>query len=100
MHTKDQLAEALRKLGLTEMADKAATGYYHDFLSPLDTPTMQLCDELAKASRGNPAKDLILSLRNDVIDGKYDATKEESDDWARSPEGQFAFNSLLGKKEP
>lgn len=98
MHTKDMLAEALRKVGLDEMADKAATGYYHDFLSPLDMPEIQLVNDLAKASMGNPAKDLILALRHEVMSGKYDASKEESDEWARSPEGQAAFNSLIGKK--
>jgi hypothetical protein len=92
------LAEALRKVGLTDMADKAATGYYHDFLSPLDLPEIQLVNDLAEASMGNPAKDLILKLREDVINGKYDANKEESDAWAASPEGQAAFNMLIGKR--
>ena len=100
-HTKDALAEALRKCGLNEMADKAATGYYHDYLSPLDTPAMQLVNDLAEASMGNPAKDLILKLRQDVMDGKYDASREEGDEWAASPEGQAAFRSLIpnGRKK-
>lgn len=97
-HTKDMLAEALKKVGLTEMAERAATGYYHDYLSPLDFPEIQLVTDLAEASMGNPAKDLILKLREDVINGKYDASKEESDEWAASPEGQAAFSALLGKK--
>jgi hypothetical protein len=35
-----------------------------------------------------------------VIDGEFDATKAESDAWARSPDGQAAFAGLLkgGKK--
>jgi hypothetical protein len=99
MHTKDMLAEALRKCGLNEMADKAATGYYHDFLSPLDLPEMALVDDLAQASLGNNAKDMILKLREDVMNGKYDANKEESDDWARSPEGQAAFALLINTKK-
>lgn len=98
MHTKDMLAEALRKVNLNEMAEKAAKGYYHDFLSPLDLPEMQLVHDLAKASMGNPAKDKILELRQEVINGKYDASKEESDEWAASPEGQEAFNMLIGKR--
>ncbi len=96
-HTKDVLAAALREVGLTEMADKAATGYYHDYLSPLDFPELQLVNDLAQASQGNPAKDLILKLREDVMNGKYDANREESDAWARSPEGQAAFRSLTGR---
>lgn len=42
MHTKDILAAELIKAGLREMAVKAATGYYHDFLSPLPTLCLQL----------------------------------------------------------
>ena len=41
-HTKDYLAQELRAAGLNAMADKAATGYYHDFLSPLALPETQL----------------------------------------------------------
>lgn len=42
MHTKDFLAQELRKAGLAKMADKAVTGYYHDYLSPLPDGAMQL----------------------------------------------------------
>jgi hypothetical protein len=77
------------------MADKAAMGYYHDYLSPLDLPETQLVNDLFEASRANPLKDQILQLRNDVIDGKYDATKAESDEWARSPEGKETFRKLI-----
>lgn len=93
MHSKDILAGELRKAGLPEMADKAATGYYHDFLSPLDAPCMQLAADLAKA--GTPA---ALALRERHLDGEFDASSEESDEWAASPEGQFAFNALVGRK--
>jgi hypothetical protein len=48
LHTKDMLAEALREVGLDAMADKAATGYYHDYLSPLDLPEMVLVNQLLK----------------------------------------------------
>lgn len=100
-HTKDILAEALRALSLNEMADKAATGYYHDFLSPLDTPEIQLVEDLRQAALANPSHEMrvkIIALRSDVINGKHDANKEESDEWAASPEGQAAYAALLGKK--
>lgn len=93
MHTKDILAAELRKADLPEMADKAATGYYHDFLSPLDLPEMQLAADLAQA--GTPA---ALALRKRVIDGEFDATSEESDEWASSEEGQATFDALINRK--
>ena len=91
MHTKDILAGELRKAGLNQMADKAATGYYHDFLSPLDTPCLQLAADLASA--GTPA---ALALRKRHLNGDFDASKEESDDWANSPDGKETFSKLLG----
>jgi hypothetical protein len=46
MHTTDVLAAALRDAGLLEMAERAAEGYYHDYLSPLVMPEKQLVSEL------------------------------------------------------
>lgn len=92
MHSKDFLAQELRKAGLNEMADRAATGWYHDYLSPLDTPAITLADDLALA--GTPS---ALALRARHLDGEFDATKEESDDWANSPDGQQTFRRLLKK---
>jgi hypothetical protein len=95
MHTKDMLANALRDLGLTEMADRAATGWYHDYLSPLDTPAITLVNDLAVA--GSKTKDnfAIMELRERVKNGDFDASKQEGDDWANSDEGREAFRSLL-----
>jgi hypothetical protein len=90
MHTKDFLAQELRKIGLDEMADKAATGYYHDFLSPLDFPEMALVNDLMKV--GTPQ---AKALRRRVMDGEFDASREESDEWAASPEGQEILRRLM-----
>jgi hypothetical protein len=99
-HTKDMLAQALREVGLEEMAEKAATGFYHDYLSPLDMPETQLINDLAQAAAMEPGLDRakkILALRGHVINGDFDATAEEGDAWARSPEGQAAFRLLQRK---
>lgn len=93
MHSKDFLAEELRKADLPEMAMKAATGYYHDYLSPLDVPAVQLAVDLMEA--GTPA---ALALRARHMDGEFDASSEESDEWAASPEGQAAFAALISRK--
>jgi hypothetical protein len=92
MHTKDFLAQELRKAGLDAMADAAATGYYHDFLSPLTFPEMQLAADLAEAGKaGNAA---ALALRERHLNGEFDASTEESDAWAESEDGKMAFKSL------
>lgn len=98
MHTKDQLAEALREINLTAMADKAAEGYYHDFLSELTFPELTLLDDLAKAAAAHPEKcEAILKLRERVKNGDFDASEEESDDWADSEEGRETMSWLKNK---
>lgn len=95
-HTKDFLADELRKAGLNEMADKAATGYYHDYLSPLPMPEMQLDLDLVDAViTGNK---LAQELRMRHHNGEFDANLQESDDWVDSPEGQAAISSLARPK--
>lgn len=98
IHTKDMLAAALKEVLLNSMAEKAAEGYYHDFLSPLPLPEIQLVNDLEKAAKIHPKrKEAIMALRSRVINGDFDANKEESDAWAASPEGQQAYRDLLRK---
>jgi len=73
-HSKDILADELRKAGLWSMAQRAADGYYHDFLSPLSTPMIQLVDDLEAA--GTPA---ALALRTRAINGEFDAAPGEEE---------------------
>lgn len=88
-HTKDILAAELRKAGLEKMAEKAESGWYHDFLSPLDWPCVEL--ELDLATAGTPQ---ALALRARHFNGEFDASFEESEDWMNSPEGQNAMRRL------
>jgi len=90
MHTKDKLAQALTEAGLHDMAVMAAQGYYHDFLSPLDLPGMQLDADLQVV--GTPEA-RALQLRH--YDGEFDASIEESDEWAKSAEGQETLRRIL-----
>lgn len=101
-HTTAKLADALAAIpGVPrDMIRRAIDGYYHDFLSPLTFPEMQLVADLRELA-GRPAtprdsRPRLRALVQDVVDGKFDASREESDDWARSPEGQAAFQELLG----
>ena len=91
--TKDKLALVLRQADLPVMAVRAAKGYYDDFLSPLDDPALALDRELVAA--GTPA---ALAIRARHHQGEFDATREESDAWAKSPDGQRALRELMKKK--
>lgn len=92
-HTKDILADELEKAGLRQMAASARTGYYHDFLSPLDTPCLQLAADLADV--GTPA---AMALRERHLDGEFDASAEESEEWMNGPEGQEAMRALGARR--
>jgi hypothetical protein len=99
-HTTVKLARALSAIpGVPrEVIHRAVDGYYHDYLSPLAMPELQLVSDLRDlASAPATPRDSRPRLRNlaqAVINGEYDATKEESDEWARSPEGQETFRQF------
>jgi hypothetical protein len=95
IRTRDKLAAELRKVAAQAspanavkyeaLALRAATGEFDD----ADThvcPITQLHSELMAAGFNKFAAR--------VADGEFDATKEESDEWARSPSGQEAAKSL------
>jgi hypothetical protein len=90
MHTKDRLAEELIRIGLPILAKKAAEGFYDDFLSPLPAPIVTLVRLLTVA--GTPD---ALELAERVKAGEFDATAEEADAWANSPDGQETFGKLI-----
>lgn len=86
MRTKNKLAEALRKIGLNDMAERAATGYYDDYESELAAPCIQLVADLSK-SRKQSAQELLKRVKN----GEFDATKEERDEWYQN-KGRHLLN--------
>jgi hypothetical protein len=101
MHSKDFLAQELRRAGLDAMAAEAEKGMYHDYLSPLTFPDLQLDADLVEAIKaGNEA---AKDLRRRHHNGEFDATTAESDEWAESEDGKEAFRMLTGdlpKKSP
>jgi hypothetical protein len=76
------------------------------FLSPLALPETQLLIDLQaemklrmEAQRGlSPYADVeaIQKLIDRHMNGEFDASKEESDEWAASEDGKAAFNELVG----
>jgi hypothetical protein len=91
-HTKDILADELMKAGLPQMAERAASGYYHDFLSPLATPCIQLAADLDAAAKTNSA---AASLRKRHGNGEFDASKAEAEEWAQTPEGRALHEGVM-----
>lgn len=84
--TKDRLAQALREADIEFMAARAADAYYDEFTGPLDSPIVQLATDLSRV--GTLA---ALQLRQRVMRGEFDATVDEADAWAASPDGQETF---------
>lgn len=95
MHTKDRLAAELRKIGLRNMARLAEAGRYDDFLSESATPLLDLIQTLGVIPNNPDA----WALRTRVMNGEFDATPEESEAWAASPEGQETMRRLMGGKK-
>jgi hypothetical protein len=100
--TSERLAQALEAAGLTGLARRARDDEFHDFLSPHDMPSLELLDELGRAlvaSAGDLDKALAISrVRQAHKNGDFDADLKESDDWAKSEEGQEALRGLVRHK--
>lgn len=105
-HTSARLARALSGIpGVPpDMIERASAGYYHDFLSPLTFPELKLVSDLrglaARPATPRDSRPLLNALAQAVKNGEYDATAEESAEWAASPEGQEAFAGLAGPGTP
>lgn len=99
--TSEHLAQELEKVGLNELAAKARANHYHDYFSESATPISDLVNDLAdaghKAEAGH-ARRAILTLRTRAINGDFDASDEESNEWAASQDGRETFDSLIKKR--
>lgn len=95
--TSELLAKALEDVGLIGMARLARDDHFHDFLSPLDLPEIELVEMLIVAGRNCPDATrayLIGDLAGRVIKGEFDADKAESDAWAESEDGREAIKDF------
>lgn len=94
--TRDRLAAELRKVAekasqtnaeeYEAFAKRAETGEFDDYADTHVCPITQLYSELSAAG--------FTKFAARVANGEFDATKEESDEWARSPSGQAAAREL------
>ena len=96
MRTRDKLAAELREMAAKSdtikrnlyeaFAKRAATGEFDDYADTYVCPITQLHSELMAAG--------LKKFAARVAEGEFDATKEESDEWAASPAGQDVLNRL------
>lgn len=96
MKTRDRLAGELRKVAemaspenaskYEALAVRAATGEFDDY------GTIHVCGPTALYHECLQAGFTKFAQR--VACGEFDATKEESDEWAASPDGQEALATL------
>lgn len=96
MKTREKLAAELRKVATMGTATNAAkyeafakraeAGEFDDYADTHVCPITQLYSELMAAD--------FTKFARRVAKGEFDATKEESDEWARSPSGQDAAKQL------
>jgi hypothetical protein len=99
--TRERLAADLEKVpGMPpKMIQQAREGFYDDYLSPLAMPQIALVNDLLLQAKlpttGPNARDQIVALVRQVMEGEYDGTKEEAREWGRSKEGRDALNSLI-----
>jgi len=100
--TSGKLAQVLHALALFDLEKLARADMFHDFLSPFDLPELELEARLRAARDACPDKDRaarIEEVRQRHMQGEFDASKEESDAWAASEDGQDAFRSLIRKEK-
>lgn len=96
MRTRNRLAAALREIAAKASPDNAAkyeafaaraeTGEFDDYADTYVCPITQLHSELMAAGFDKFARRVAI--------GEFDATKEESDEWARGPSGQQVAKQL------
>jgi hypothetical protein len=108
-HSTKKLAKRLevvrRQIAVCERSDidamilRVREGYYHDYMSPVVMPDVQLVCDLRELAKTTPqsARGMILNIVSEAIDGKFDATLKEGEEWMLSPEGQAALDSLPGR---
>lgn len=91
--TSEKLAQALEAANAPrEMIEKARAKYYDDYLSPLTDNMRQLVADARKHG--------LKDIADRAIDGDFDGTREESDAWAKSPEGRETFAQFLKPPGP
>ena len=93
MRASDQvLYDDLMNANLPRLAARAAAGEWNDYFGIHDFPQVELIDTLRKES--NLSDGHRMMLVEHAINGKYDGTQAECDEWAHSESGAETFHQL------
>lgn len=96
--TSENLAQVLDGVGLHDMAKLARLDHYHDYLSDdaMCSLTLEADLRAARDAQTDPImRGQIEAIRQRHLNGDFDASMEESDEWAASPDGQETFRKLI-----
>ncbi len=99
MNPTEKLVADLNSAGLTSLGARAEALEFHDYTSPHGAPKVFLASQIAKIIERSPyakERDDCKQILKNLIDGKYDQTKADAEDWRKSPEGQKVFGDLVG----
>jgi hypothetical protein len=101
--TSQHLADTLRAAGFEALAQRAEKDEFHDFLSEHALPETELDIELVNLMNLLPVdidrRNRAAEIRRRHHAGEFDASTEESDEWAQSEDGRDTFRQLLGKEK-
>lgn len=86
-----KLAAALRDAGWHDLAERAAKGEFSDFDGSYAYPQ----HELVKAIQGRHPIGKVHEITRRVINGDFDATKEEADAWWKREGKKFCEDAGL-----
>jgi hypothetical protein len=100
------LGRTLDNLGLHDMARRARLGHFDDYFCPPEVDDganiNRLVIELRKQRNVQIDRRLagrINVMIDDAINGEFDGTKEESDEWAKSPMGRKRLGCCLKEND-
>lgn len=99
--TPSYLGRVLDELGFASMARRAREGHFDDFFAPAEVADGMEILRLYNELRGKltvvrkAERPRVQAVMEAVKTGEFDATKEESDRWAASKDGQDTMRMLL-----
>ena len=79
--TKERLAQKLHSLGLLDLEKRCRDGEFSDFESKHACPKIELVGALKGHYGDPPYSEPAFRLAQEVMEGKWDDTKEEADAW-------------------
>lgn len=104
--TPNYLGRVLDELGFADMARRAREAHFDDFFAPPEIADGMEILHLYNELRGKLSvvrksqRPRVLAVMEAIKTGEFDATREESDRWAASKDGQETLSMLFPKGNP